>query len=130
MCKIEAGYFVVNGIIPSETNFQASPTDEILVECWVSFDKNEIGKKYKAELKIILPNGKEFSFYSPLMVVIESQVFDSPSLEAPVTVGKYSTIWFVIYDESGNTICNGHGKGLNCENLIISEQNLSRSGKR
>lgn len=53
MCKIEAGYFVVNGITPSETNYQALPTDKINIECWTSFDKNEIGKKYAASLSAI-----------------------------------------------------------------------------
>lgn len=128
MCKIEAGYFVVNGITPSETNYQALPTDKINIECWTSFDKNEIGKKYKAELKILLPNGKEFSYYTPLMVVNDNQIFDSSNFDAPIITGKYSTVWFVIYDENGNTVCNGHGKGLNCENLIVSEyiQNSSK----
>lgn len=121
MCKIEAGYFVINGITPSENTYHALTSDEVNLECWAIFDLKEVGKKYKAELKILLPNGKEYSYYTPLINVDENQLFDSSSFETPIPVGKYSTVWFVIYDENGKTICDGRGKGLNCGNLIISE---------
>ncbi len=121
MCKINAGYFVVNEIATLERNYRAIPSDKVYLECWVIFDGNEIGKEYKAELKVLLPTGKEFSFYTPLVKVKENQIFDSIDFEVPIPIGTYSTVWFVIYDSSGNTICSGKGKGLNCENLIISE---------
>lgn len=121
MCIIQAGYFVKNGLIPSEINCQAIPTDTINVECWAIFDSNEIGNEYKCELKILLPNGKEFSFYTPLIEVKENQIFDSDNFETPIPTGIYSTAWFVIYNSNGNTICHSDGKGLNCENIKISE---------
>ena len=122
MCKIEAGYFIINGITPSERNYKALSSDNINLECWVIFDKNEIGNEYKAELKVLLPTGKEFSYYTPLMKVDENQIFDSVNFEVPIPIGTYSIVWLVIYDNGGNTICSGNGKGLNCENLIISEK--------
>lgn len=121
MCKLQFGYFVVNGITSLERNYQAISSDNVNLECWAVFDNNEIGKEYKAELKVLLPTGKEFSFYTPLAKVKENQIFDSIDFEVPIPIGTYSTAWFVIYDSSGNTICSGKGKGLNCENLIISE---------
>lgn len=121
MCEIQAGYFVVNEITQLEKNYQAFPTDKINVECWTIFNDNEIGNEYKCELKILLPNGKEFSFYTPLIKVNENQIFDSDNFKTPIPLGTYSIVWFVIYDKNGNTICHGDGKGLNCENLIISE---------
>jgi hypothetical protein len=60
--------------------------------------------------------------------VSENQIFDSVDFEIPIPIGTYSTAWFVIYDSGGNTICSGNGKGLNCENLIISE-NLKNDKK-
>lgn len=119
MCEIKAGYFVVNGITSLDKNHRARSGDNINLECWAVFDKSEIGKEYKAELKVLLPTGKEFSFYTPLVKVNENQIFDSVNFEIPIPIGTYSTAWFVIYDPNGNTICSSHGKGLNCENLII-----------
>jgi hypothetical protein len=121
MCKIQAGYFIINDLNLYEKTYNARSTDEIHVECWAKFEKEEIGKKYKAELKIILPEGKEFSFYTPLMQIKEDhQFFNSVNLQIPIPAGKYSTSWFVIYDENGQTICDGHARGLNCENVIIT----------
>ncbi len=121
MCKINAGYFVVNEMTTLERNYRAASSDKVNLECWVIFENNEIGKEYKAELKVLFPTGKEYSFYSPLVKVSENQIFDSVDFEIPIPVGTYSIAWFVIYDSGGNTICAGNGRGLNCENLTISD---------
>lgn len=116
MCIIQSGYFTVNG---SQGQCTTPPENQVAVECAVSFSGAEIGKQYKAELKIKLPTGVDFSFYTGYKTVTSTETFTANFVK-PAPLGTYNTVWFVIYDTSGNTACASSGASGGCTTLTVS----------
>ncbi|MDD3474335.1 MAG: hypothetical protein PHP08_00345 [Candidatus Dojkabacteria bacterium] len=121
MCNITSGYFTVNG---NRNTCNAGSNDTVNVACDVSFSAGEGGISYKAELKIQLPTGAYFSFFTPLMTTVIGQTsgtFISEPFIKPVPAGTYTIVWFVIYNASGNTICSSNGQsGTGCKSITAT----------
>lgn len=115
---IVSGFWIVNG--GSTLNCIANPTDTIQLRCKAT--NLTIGQQYKAELKFALPTGTNFSFYTEYSAATAITMdFISQAFIIPAPAGVYSTVWFVIYDTSGKTVCSGDGKGSGfCESLTVS----------
>ncbi|KPQ42198.1 MAG: hypothetical protein MPEBLZ_03248 [Candidatus Methanoperedens nitroreducens] len=109
MCNIQAKYFAKNGS-SDWGNCSAVQNDTINAEAVVTFSGAEIGKQYKCELKIKLPiehGGAEFSFFTPLRTVYGTETFTAEAFKKPVPTGNYQMVWVTVYDENGNTVCQG-----------------------
>lgn len=119
MCIIQGGYFNVNG---SNTTCSAKSSDNVSIECLVTFSPSEIvNMSYKAELKILTPTGVLFSFFTPLIAPTSTTQTFAVTFTTPIITGSYSTNWFVIYDSHGLQICSSNGivTGL-CNNITVS----------
>lgn len=123
MCIIQSGYFTVNGSSPISSgsifSCKSNPDNQISVACNVSFSSAEIGKQYKAELKVKLPTGSEFSFFTGYKTVSSTETF-STNLVKPAPLGTYCLSWIVIYDLTGKAICSSNGEGLSCKSITIT----------
>lgn len=107
MATIQAVYFSRNGST-EWGNCQVSSNDTLIIETQVSFLPGELfGHLYKAGLKIRLPTGSEFEFFSSLMGASAITTFQSTAFTKPITSGNYSIVWVTIYNEAGTIVASG-----------------------
>jgi hypothetical protein len=104
-CQIQTGYWTKNGTMLQAPACTASSGDQINSESVVLFSSSEIGKQYKCEFKIQAPGIPVFSLFTPLITVIATQTFTSPTFPTPVPTGTYTLLFVVVYDSAGNIIC-------------------------
>jgi hypothetical protein len=126
MCLIGFAYFKVNGFPVTIPNCTAKSTDTLNVEAGIIFSTNEAGLQYKCEMKISAPGIPPFSLFTPLRTVNPVELFTSPTFPTPIPAGLYTCTDIVIYDSSGNTICNmvpvTGGTGSPCNTVTISTE--------
>jgi len=119
MAILESGYWLVNNNSVNTTSCTANTTDTIQLKATAS--GLTVGQQYKCEFKFLTQTGSPYSIYTGYSAAGSTTVeYTSPTFPTPVPMGIYTTVWFVIYDINGGTVCSGNGVAGLCTTLTVA----------